>query len=299
MTYPSFVRICEVGPRDGFQFEARPIPLDLKIRTIERLVGAGVRRIQVTSFVHPRLVPQMADAREVISRLPRRDDVTFSALALNMRGVDRAAEAGVRAIDLSIATNERHSRDNANVSVEEGLENAVQMVERCMELGLDVQIGFQTVFGYSAPGDTPVELLQHMTERFAKYQIESLSLADTTGLADPLLIHDRIARVREIAPSAPLVLHLHDTRGMGLANVIAALQANVDRFDTSFGGLGGCPFLPGASGNVATEDVVGMLHQMGIDTGVDEMRVSEIARDFASFLGHPLPGKRHTLGGRE
>jgi hydroxymethylglutaryl-CoA lyase len=299
MMYPSSVEICEVGPRDGFQFEDKPIPVDLKVKTIERLVGAGVKRIQVTSFVNPRLVPQMADAREVISRLPPRDDVVFSALALNMRGVERAAEAGVRHIDLSIATNERHSRDNANVSVEEGLDNAVSMVERCIEQGIQVQMGFQTVFGYAAPGDTAVELLQKLTERFATYPIDSLSLADTTGFADPILLQDRIARVREFAPSIPLVLHLHDTRGMGLANILAALQMGIDRFDTSVGGLGGCPFIPGASGNVATEDVVGMLRQMGIDTGIDENRLAEIAPDLASFLGRTLPGKRYALSSRD
>ncbi|RMH69525.1 MAG: hydroxymethylglutaryl-CoA lyase [Bacteroidetes bacterium] len=295
MAYPPRVELCEVGPRDGFQFEQKPIPTELKRAVIEQLVAAGVSRIQVTSFVHPKWVPQMADAEALVARLPERPGVVYSGLVLNPRGLERALRTRLSHVDLSIATNEQHSRDNANMTVDEGLEAAVAMVQTARRHGVAVQLGLQTVFGYAAPGDTPLDRVLAMARRFRDLGIESLSLADSTGLANPVMIRERVQAVQAVMGDVPIVLHLHDTRGLGLANVVAALEIGVSRFDTSLGGLGGCPFIPGATGNIATEDTVYLLDQLGIETGIDLAGVAAVSRRMAAFLGRELPGKLYRL----
>lgn len=295
MQLPLTVSLCEVGPRDGFQFEDKPIPVELKVRIIGALVEAGLKRIQVTSFVHPEWVPQMADAEALCRLLPDRPGVVYSGLVLNRKGLDRALDTGLTQIDLSLATNETHSRDNVNRSVDEAAEEGVEMVRKAIAAGRSIQVGLQTVFGYAQPGDTPIARVLQLIDRFLDLGIESLSLADTTGLANPVLITERLGAIRAITGETPIVLHLHDTRGLGLANIYAALNAGIIRFDTSMGGLGGCPFIPGAAGNVATEDVVYLLSSMGIDTGIDLSGVSSCTRVVEEFLGRKLPGKMHHL----
>ena len=294
---PRHVTLCEVGPRDGFQFEAMPIPTDRKVETITALVEAGLRRIQVTSFVHPKWVPQMADAEEVIRRLPRRDGVVYSGLVLNTKGMERAQAAGLAYVDLSIATNETHARDNVNMTVDEGIAQAEAMLRMAKDAGMDAQLGLQTVFGYAAPGDTPLAQVLDMSKRFLDLGIESLSLADSTGMANPRMIEERVRAVQEMAGDVPVVLHLHDTRGLGLANVVAGLGCGIARFDTSLGGLGGCPFIPGATGNIATEDTAYLLDQLGISTGIDLEKVAAATRRLEDFLGHRFSGKMHRLVG--
>ena len=295
MSLPTHITLCDVGPRDGFQFEEKPIPTDLKVEVITALAEAGLPIIQVTSFVHPKWVPQMADAEEVVRRLPRRDGVRYTGLALNLKGVERAHAAGLEYVDLSIATNEQHSRDNANMTVEEGVAQAEAMIRRANDYGMQAQLGFQTVFGYAAPGDTPLNQVLDMAKRFVDLGIESLSLADSTGMANPVMIAERVVAVQEVAGDVPLVLHLHDTRGLGLANVMAGLQCGVTRFDTSLGGLGGCPFIPGATGNIATEDTVYLLEAVGVETGVDLEAVAAVSRRMEDFLGKAFSGKMHRL----
>ncbi|HYE56928.1 MAG TPA: hydroxymethylglutaryl-CoA lyase [Rhodothermales bacterium] len=292
---PPRAHLCDVGPRDGFQFEARPIPTDLKVETIRALALAGLPRIQATSFVHPGRVPQMADAEAVLASLDLDGPTVFSALALNARGVERAAKAGVRVVDLSIATNPQHARDNANMTVEQGVAEAETMLRLAREAGMQAQLGFQTVWGYAAPEDTPLDLVTDLARRFADAGLESLSLADSTGLANPVSIRSRVRAVQEAVPNVALVLHLHDTRGAGLANVVAALEEGVTRFDTSLGGLGGCPFIPGATGNIATEDTVYLLDGMGVATGVNLATVAAATRRIAEHLGRELPGKLYRL----
>jgi len=231
----------------------------------------------------------------VCRRLPDRDDVVYTGLALNARGVDRAAAAGLRYVDLSIATNETHARDNVNMTVEEGLQQAEAMLERAHAAGLQAQLGLQTVFGYAAPGDTPLDRILAIVDRFADAGLESLSLADSTGMANPVMIEERVRAVQDAAGDVPLVLHLHDTRGLGLANVVAGLRCGVTRFDTSLGGLGGCPFIPGATGNIATEDTAYLLEQMGVVTGVDIAQVGAVTRRMEAFLSRPFSGKMHRL----
>jgi len=295
MALPERVILCEVGPRDGFQYEDQFIPSDLKVEIIRGLAEAGMPRIQVTSFVHPKWVPQMADAEEVVAALPRLPNVRYSGLALNRKGVERAHDAGLLAVDVSIATWDEHSLDNANMTVDEATEQALAMVETARGFGMEAQIGLQTVFGFREPGDTPLDRVVAMVERFVPLGVESVSLADTTGLAHPQMIAERVQAVREVTGDIPLVLHLHDTRGLGLANVYEALRQGVDRFDTSLAGMGGCPFIRGAAGNIATEDTVYLLDALGIHTGVDRESVAACSRRISSVLGKTYPGKLYKL----
>jgi hydroxymethylglutaryl-CoA lyase len=286
--------LCEVGPRDGFQFETTPIPTALKQEIVGILIDAGLPRIQLTSFVHPVRVPQMADAEDLVAAFRDTPGVVFSGLALNERGVTRAAAAGLSHVDLSIATNEQHGKDNANMSVEEGVASSSNMIRMAREAGMQVQLGLQTVWGYRAPGDTDPDTVRRLAARFAHEELESFSLADSTGLANPASIRAMIRAVRAECDH-PLVLHLHDTRGLGIANILVALEEGVTRFDTSLGGMGGCPFIPGATGNVATEDVIWALEQQGIQTGIDIRKVADASRRVAGHVGHPFSGKLWTL----
>lgn len=295
MTLPEHVLLCEVGPRDGFQYEEKLIPTELKVELISALADAGVPRIQVTSFVHPKWVPQMADAEEVVARLAPRDDVRYSGLALNRRGVERAHDAGLTAVDISIATWDEHSLDNTNMTIEAALEQAIDMVELAASYGMQAQMGFQTVFGFRSPGDTPIERVVEMASRFAAMGVESISLADTTGMANPSIIAERITAVRRAIGDIPIVLHLHDTRGLGMANVYEALRQDVDRFDTSFAAMGGCPFIRGAAGNIATEDTAYLLDQLGISSGVDISAIAACSKRVAAFLGKEFPGKLYRI----
>ncbi len=298
MNLPERVTLCEVGPRDGFQFEEKLIPTDLKVEAITALADAGLPILQVTSFVHPKWVPQMADAEDVCRRLPARDDVRYTGLALNTRGVERARAAGLRYVDLSIATHDRHSLDNANMTVAEAVAQAVEMVRRAKTYDMQAQMGFQTVFGYAAPGDTPLATVLDMARRFVDLGIESLSLADSTGMANPAMIEERVQAVQAVIGDLPLVLHLHDTRGLGLANVVAALRCGVTRFDTSLAGMGGCPFIPGATGNIATEDTAYLLHSLGVETGINLDAVAAVSQRVEDFLGKRFSGKMHRLARR-
>lgn len=299
MSLPDRVELCDVGPRDGFQYEDRFIPTNLKVEIITALADAGLPRIQVTSFVHPEWVPQMKDAEAVCARLPAREDVTYDGLVLNREGLERAHAAGLSHVDLSIATHDEHSRNNANRTVEKAVAQAEDMVHEARAHGLQVQMGFQTVFGYRAPGDTPLDQVVEMSRHFAERGVESISLADTTGLAHPRMIKERVRAVRRGIGDTPLVLHLHDTRGLGLANVYAALQCGVDRFDTSLAGMGGCPFVEGATGNIPTEDTAYLLDELGIETGVDRSAVGDASLRIESFLDKKFPGKLHRLMQRE
>ena len=299
MSLPDRVELCDVGPRDGFQYEDRFIPTNLKVEIITALADAGLPRIQVTSFVHPEWVPQMKDAEAVCARLPAREDVTYDGLVLNREGLERAHAAGLSHVDLSIATHDEHSRNNANRTVEKAVAQAEDMVHEARAHGLQVQMGFQTVFGYRAPGDTPLDQVVEMSRHFAERGVESISLADTTGLAHPRMIKERVRAVRRGIGDTPLVLHLHDTRGLGLANVYAALQCGVDRFDTSLAGMGGCPFVEGATGNIPTEDTAYLLDELEIETGVDRSAVGDASLRIESFLDKRFPGKLHRLMQRE
>ncbi len=294
-TVPLEATLVEVGLRDGIQREEKFIPTEMKVEFATRLADAGLKQIQVTSFVHPKIVPQMADAEEVCARLPKRDDVTFSALVLNMKGVERAIAAGVKQVEMGVPASETLARKNANTSIEEGMAETAAMVQKAREHGLKVRVGVQAAFGCAYEGKIEPARVVSMARRFLAMGIDELALADSAGLGNPQLVRRIAQEVLPLAGSVPVVLHLHDTRGQGLANLLSALKSGVTIFDTSFGGLGGCPFIRSAKGNVPTEDTANMLHEMGIKTDVDIARVAALSREMEAFLGKELPAKMHKL----
>lgn len=292
---PGEVTIVEVGPRDGLQREPTPISTDDKVSLIESLVNAGLKHIQVTSFVHPKLVPQMADAEEVCARIPKRTGVVYSGLALNLKGVERAQAAGLAQVDISVSASDAHSRRNANRSIEEALDEFKAMVGQARHYGMVVRGGIQCAFGYQKADDVRPETVIDIARHHLDLGVDQLALADSSGYANPRAMTALLEQIMPLAGATPVVLHLHDTRGMGLANVAAALGSGVRIFDTAFGGLGGCPFIDGATGNIATEDTVYMLEEMGIRTGVNLGKLSPISRQFEEKLGQTLPGKLYRL----
>lgn len=290
-TVPLEVTLVEVGLRDGIQREETFIPTEMKVEFACRLADAGLRQIQVSSFVNPKIVPQMADAEEVFARLPKRKDVTFSALVLNLKGVERAISAGVRQLEMGVPASEALSKKNANTTVEEGMSEIEAMVRKAREHGIKVRVGVQTAFGCVYEGKIEQAKVVAMARRFLAMGIDELSLSDSAGLANPQSVRRMVQEVLPLAGSVPVVLHLHDTRGQGLANLLSALKSGVTMFDVSFGGLGGCPFIPAAKGNVPTEDAVCMLHEMGIETGVNMLKVAALTRQMEAYLGKELPAK--------
>jgi hydroxymethylglutaryl-CoA lyase len=294
---PESATLIEVGPRDGFQFETRLIPTELKVAVIDALGSAGLKHIQVTSFVHPGKIPQMADAEELLARLPRRPDIVYSGLALNLHGVERAQAAGLQAVEVSISASDTHSRKNAGMSHQQALQQGRAMVRRARDYRMQVRASIQCAFGFAYEGNlAPAVIVKIVREIIEMDELTMLCLADTTGMAHPRAV---IALLQEILPllgSMPAALHLHDTRGMGLANVYAALTCGIRHFDTALGGMGGCPFVPGAAGNIATEDTAHMLQALGVATGVDLQKVAACSNRLADFLGKPLPGKLYRLG---
>lgn len=295
MKLPDRVELVEVGLRDGLQNQARTLPTDLKLRLLEGLLDAGITRLQVASFVHPARVPQMADAEALCAALPRRDGVVYSGLALNRRGVERAAAAGLSHVDLSYSGVDVHSRRNAGMSLAEAEAHVVATARLAGRLGLRVRGGIQCVFGCLGEPGPPPERLREMAERLLEAGAEELALADSAGRATPLQVEAALAALVDVGGRVPLVLHLHDTRGAGLANLVTALQAGVRRFDTAFGGLGGCPFIPGAAGNIATEDTAHLLHGMGVATGIDVDAVARVSALAEEALGVALPSRLYGL----
>lgn len=290
------IEIIEVGPRDGLQREKTPISTQDKIKMIHQLVDAGINSIQVTSFVHPKYVPQMADAEDVCRGIEKREGVRYSGLVLNMKGLDRAHEAGLHDVDMSVSASDSHSQKNANRSLNEAMESFKGMVAKAHDLGLGVRAGIQCAFGYYKP-DVTQEIVLDIAEKHLALGIESLALADSTGMANPKQIKNMLEALKPIVGDVPVILHLHDTRGMGLANVIAAIEAGCTRFDTAFGGMGGCNFIPEALGNIATEDTVNMLEAIGYETGVDINKVAEVSKMLQTIIGQQLPGKLYQLVG--
>ena len=297
--YPTKVVIEEQGLRDGLQSEQTIVPTDKKLELIDALVDAGVRRVQVVSFVNPRLIPQMADAEELCAGLPDRPGVIFSALVLNARGIERAAAAGLNHVSASISASDTHSRKNANISHADARRQLADMIKIGKARGLTVGGGLQCVFGCRFEGAIDPEVVFDIVKEQLDRGVDEIALADTTGMANPHSIQEICARVVELADGTPVILHLHDTEGKGLANVLTALTLGVKHFDTAFGGMGGCPFIKDASGNIATEDLVWMLSQMGIETGIDAGKIATISRSLEAFFKTQFSGKMHRLLARD
>lgn len=287
------IEIVEVGLRDGLQNEAKFVPTEFKIDLVNKLVESGLKKIQVTSFVHPKYVPQMKDAEEVCANLPQLEDLTYSGLVLNMKGLERAHAAGLTMVDMSISANDQHSKKNANLSLAEAKIEFAKMVRQARDYGMKVRGGIQCAFGCGQEGPVEFDVVVEIAKSHLALGIDELALADSAGVANPAQISKTVEAIQPLTGDVPLVLHLHDTRGLGLANVLAAVNSGVRHFDTAFGAMGGCPFITGASGNIGTEDTLFMLEEMGFDTGIDRAKVAECSLMLEEFLGRQLPGKMY------
>ncbi|HEX4668943.1 MAG TPA: hydroxymethylglutaryl-CoA lyase [Solirubrobacterales bacterium] len=287
---PKTVRIREVGPRDGFQNEPETIDTAEKVRLIDMLSATGVGRLEVTSFVRPDVIPQLADAAEVLMAVRRREGVSFSVLIPNQRGLERALEMRDRFDEASVflSASETHNQRNVNRSVEESLGELEATLARAGEEGLRREGVIATSFGCPYEGEVPQERVFEIAERLAAAGCEEVGFGDTTGMANPRQVHQFFAAARERLTGVELTAHFHNTRGQGLANLLAALEEGVESFESSFGELGGCPVPPGSTGNVGSEDVVSMLHEMGVETGIELPRLIEASRAAQEVLGRPL-----------
>ncbi len=295
---PRSVRIREVGPRDGFQNEPETIPTAEKVRLIDMLSASGLRRLEVTSFVRPDVIPQLSDAEEVLAAVQRREGVSFSVLIPNERGLERALGLRDRfdEINVFVSASETHNRKNVNRTVEESLAGLERTLASAREAGLRCEGVISTSFGCPYEGEVPSDRVFAIAEQLAAAGCEEIGFGDTTGMANPVQVGEFFAAARERLGGAELTAHFHNTRGQGLANVLAALEQGVDSFESSFGELGGCPVPPGATGNVSSEDVVSMLHEMGIETGIDLSRLIEASRAAQETLGRTLGAHVLTAG---
>jgi hydroxymethylglutaryl-CoA lyase len=285
---PATVSIREVGPRDGLQNE-EPVPTDAKVELLDALSHTGVRRIEAVSFVRPLAIPQMADADEVWERAEKVHGVRYSALVPNSRGASRAIAAGFREIEVVVSASDTHNRRNVNRSTDESLDDIAALIATLHEAGASAEVIIATSFGCPFEGDVDPKRVAAIVDRVIADGADRVSFGDTTGMATPRRVADVLEVVRPAHPSVPMLLHFHDTRGTGLANILTALELGATEFDASVGGLGGCPYAPGATGNVATEEVVHMLHDMGIDTGIDLDRLVEVAALAQRMVGRDLP----------
>jgi hydroxymethylglutaryl-CoA lyase len=289
------VKIREVGPRDGFQNEPEVIPTDEKVRLVEMLARTGVRRLEVTSFVRADVIPQLADAAEVLRRVDIPDEVSVSVLIPNERGLENALEQRDRfqEINVFLSASETHNQKNVNRSIEESLSGLERVITRAREEGLRCEGVISVSFGCPYEGEVPEERVFGIARRLVDAGCEEVGFGDTTGMANPAQVR-RFFEKAEL--DAELTAHFHNTRGQGLANAVAALEAGVRSFESSFGELGGCPVPPGATGNIASEDLVSMLHEMGYDTGVDLEKLVACAREAQRVLGRSLGSHVLTAG---
>lgn len=286
-----FVRIVEVGPRDGLQNESVSVPTEAKVRFIDLLSESGLSVIEATSFVSPKAIPALADADHVYPAIQKRTGTRYPVLVPNLRGLERALAVGVRDIALFTAASETFTKRNINMTIDESLSVFAAVIERARPEGVTVRGYVSTAFGCPYEGVVPLAKVLDVTQRLFALGVEEVSIGDTIGVATPNHITELIGLLTETIPVEKIALHLHDTRGTALANAYAGLQAGVTCFDSAAGGLGGCPYAPGASGNLATEDLLYMLHGLGIETGVDITKVAVASQFLATMLGHDLPGR--------
>jgi hydroxymethylglutaryl-CoA lyase len=294
---PERISVREVGPRDGLQNEA-PVPTAGKVELLDALSGTGVHRIEAVSFVHPKAIPQMADADEVWRRATRNPDVRYSALVPNVHGAQRALDVGFTEIEAVLSASDTHNRKNINRSTAQSLDTIAELIDVVHARGATCQVVVATAFGCPYEGDVPVSRVVEICQRAVRDGADSLSFGDTTGMATPARVTQLVGEVRAALPDVSINLHFHNTRGTGLANVLAALQLGVDDFDASVGGLGGCPYAPGASGNIATEELVHMVEDMGVATGVDLEAMIAAARKAEAVVGRELSSQVLKAGPR-
>jgi len=294
---PSRISLREVGPRDGLQNED-PVPTAAKIELINALTGTGVRRIEAVSFVRAEAIPQMADADQVWQGIDRAPGIRYSALAPNLRGARRALEAGFTEIEAVVSASDTHNRRNVNRGTQESLDDIAVMIGEAHARGATCQVVVATAWGCPYEGDVPASRVLAVAGRAVADGADAISFGDTTGMATPGRVTRLVGEFRSRHPGIPLNLHFHNTRGTGLANVLAALELGVDDFDASVGGLGGCPYAPGASGNIATEELVYMAEDMGVATGVDLEAMIGAAAEAERIVGRRLPSQVLRAGPR-
>lgn len=294
---PRRISLREVGPRDGLQNED-PVATQAKIELVDALSHTGVGRIEAVSFVHPRAIPQMADADEVWSRIAREPGIRYSALVPNLRGAQRALDNGCLEIEIVVSASDTHNKANVNRTTAESLDEIAQVIELAHSRGATCHVTVSTAWGCPYEGDVPVARVVSVAKRAVADGADGLSFGDTTGMATPTRVTALVGETRMALPDAPLNLHFHNTRGTALANVLAALQLGVADFDASVGGLGGCPYAPGASGNLASEELVHMVEDMGIGTGVDLEALINVAREAERIVGRELPSQVLRAGPR-
>jgi len=297
---PPDVTLYEVGPRDGLQNESRMVPTDDKVKLIDALSGTGLRAIEITSFVNPKWIPQLADGGEVSRRIARKPDLIYSALVPNRQGLDAAIASGMKEVAVFMSASETHNKKNVNKTIAQTLAAFRETVPPALAAGLRVRAYVSTVYGCPYEGAVDpakaIELARALKE-LGCYQI---SLGDTIGVANPRQVRDVLSRVLAEIPKPEIAVHFHDTRGTALANILVSVEMGITTVDAALGGLGGCPYAPGASGNVATEDVVYMLEGMGVRTGVDLDKLVDCARLASTLVGHEVPSKyyRAAIGAR-
>jgi hydroxymethylglutaryl-CoA lyase len=290
MSLPQSVTISEVGPRDGLQIEKTLLTAEDKLRLIEALADAGLTKIEATGFVHPKIIPQFADAAEVVAALPRRPGVSYGAFVPNRRGAERAVAAGIDELKCGVAASDTFNRLNVRMDTATGMASLAEIAEVASGTQSQVTGVVATAFGCPYEGAVGFEEVDRLFSHLEGLGAPLIYLADTTGMADPVAVKDRVTRLAERHPGTRVGLHLHNTRGLGLANALAGLECGVTDFEGSIGGLGGCPFAPRAVGNICTEDFVHMCHRMGIETGLDLGRLLDAARLAQDLLGRTLPG---------
>lgn len=288
---PRRVTVVEVGPRDGLQNEQAHVPTEAKVRFIDALSAAGFGVVEATSFVHPRAIPQLADAEAVLAGITRQPGTRYPVLVPNPRGLERALQAGAREIAVFTAASESFNRHNINRTIEESLQDIAAVMAEARRAGLWVRGYVSTCFGCPYEGEVAVARVVEVAERLLQLGVNELSIGDTIGVATPRQVETVVGTLTERIPGRLLALHFHDTRGTALANTLAALELGIATFDASAGGLGGCPYAPGAAGNLATEDLLYMLHGMGIETGVDLDRVVAASLAILPVLGRQPASK--------
>ncbi|HXU81478.1 MAG TPA: hydroxymethylglutaryl-CoA lyase [Polyangia bacterium] len=300
-TLPVDVTLYEVGPRDGLQNESRLIPTENKVQLIDALSETGLRAIEITSFVNPRWIPQLADGVEVAQRVRRREGVNYSALVPNRQGFDSAVKAGMKEIAVFLSASETHNKKNVNKTIAATLQAFGEVVPPALERGMRVRAYVSTVYGCPYEGKVDPNQALELCRALRAMGCYQISLGDTIGVANPRQVRDVLSRVLADTPIEAVAVHFHDTRGTALANILVAVEMGITTVDAALGGLGGCPYAPGASGNVATEDVVYMLEEMGVKTGVDLEKLIDCSRLASTLVGHEMPSKyyRAAIGARQ
>lgn len=298
MTLPDRIEIVEVGLRDGLQIESEFVPTDTKVDILNALIDAGVRHFEATSFVSPRAVPQMRDATEVLAGVRKKPGVVLSALTPNRKGVERALQSQADEVVVFLSATESHNQKNLNRPIEQSLRDIEEIADLLKDKPMQRKGAIAVAFGCPFEGDVDLSVVKTIFHRFVDLGFNAVTLGDTTGMATPKLVRQTVEALRAEAPGMKISLHFHNTRGIGLVNVVEGLRAGITSYESSLAGLGGCPFAPGATGNICTEDLVYLLDEMGIDSGIDLQALIRIAQRLESVVGRRLPGQLMKAGPR-